>query len=150
MAHYKRLLVAVDFTDQSIHALQVARDLGTRLNAGLDIVHFVPIRMIGIDMEGMETEAAYIEELHQSDLAEAGKKLEQFVKQHTMANDDVAFHLYSGEPAMDINTRAREVGADMIIVGTHGRTGLKHLLLGSVAESILRNSEIPVLCVRSE
>lgn len=150
MAHYKRLLVAVDFTDQSIRALQVARDLGTRLNAGLDIVHFVPIRMIGIDMEGMETEAAYIEELHQSDLAEAGKKLEEFVKQHTMTNDDVAFHLYSGEPAMDINTRAREVGADMIIVGTHGRTGLKHLLLGSVAESILRNSEIPVLCVRSE
>lgn len=149
MAHYKRLLVAVDFSDQSIRALQVARDLGNRLNAGLDIVHFVPIRIIGIDMEGMEAEATYIEELHQNDLDEATIKLDDFIKQHTTQDDDVAPHLFSGEPTVDINARARELGTDMIIIGTHGRSGLKHILLGSVAESVLRTAEIPVLCVRS-
>ena len=71
MAHYKRLLVAVDFSDQSVRALQTARDLGKRLNASLDIAHFVPVRIIGIDMEGMEAEASYIDELHKNDLEEA-------------------------------------------------------------------------------
>jgi universal stress protein A len=149
MAHYKRLLVAVDFSDQSVRALQVARDLGNRLNAGLDIVHFVPVRIIGIDMEGMEAEATYIEELHKNDLDEARAKLEKFIEQHTSEDDDIEHHLYSGEPTNEINTRAREIGADMIIIGTHGRSGLKHILLGSVAESVLRTAEIPVLCVRS-
>lgn len=149
MAHYKRLLVAVDFSDQSVRALQVARDLATRLNAKLDIVHFVPVRIIGIDMEGMEAEATYIEELHQNDLEEARVKLEAFVRQHTTTDDEVESHYYSGEPAVEIHTQARESGADMIIIGTHGRSGLKHMLLGSVAESVLRSAEVPVLCVRS-
>lgn len=149
MSHYKRLLVAVDFSDPSIRALQVARDLGKGLNAGLDIVHFVPIRIIGIDMEGMEAEAVYIEELHKNDLNEAREKLEKFIKQHTSDNDDIEHHLYSGEPNNEINVKAREIGADMIIIGTHGRSGLKHMLLGSIAESVLRTADVPVLCVRT-
>ncbi len=149
MAHYKHLLVAVDFSDQSIRALQTARDIGKRLNAALDIVHFVPIRIIGIDMEGMEAEASYIEELHKNDLEDARLKLDAFVKQHTTTEDDVTHHLYSGEASAEINTKAKETGADMIIIGTHGRSGLKHILLGSVAESVLRTADVPVLCVRS-
>ncbi len=149
MGHYKRLLVAVDFSDPSIRALQVARDLGKRLNAGVDIVHFVPIRLIGIDMEGMEAEAIYIEELHQNDLDEARENLEKFIKQHTSAEDDIEQHLCSGEPNNEINVKAREIGADMIIIGTHGRSGLKHMLLGSIAESVLRTADVPVLCVRT-
>ena len=41
------------------------------------------------------------------------------------------------------------IGADLIVLGTHGRTGLKHLLMGSIAESVLRVAPVPVLCVRS-
>ena len=149
MSHYKRLLVAVDFSDPSVRALQVARDLGKQLNAGLDIVHFVPIRIIGIDMEGMEAEAVYIEELHKSDLKEAGDKLENFIKQYTTDEDDIEHHLYSGEPANEINVKATETDADMIIIGTHGRSGLKHMILGSIAESVLRTAQVPVLCVRT-
>lgn len=149
MAHYKRLLVAVDFSDQSVRALQTARDLGKRLNASLDIAHFVPIRIIGIDMEGMEAEASYIDELHKNDLEEARLKLDAFVKQHTTTEDDVSYHLHSGEASVEINNKARETGVDMIIIGTHGRSGLKHILLGSVAESVLRTADVPVLCVRS-
>lgn len=149
MSHNKRLLVAVDFSEQSVRALQVARDLGTRLNAGLDIVHFVPLRIIGIDMEGMEAEATYIEELHQSDLQEARSKLETFIQQHTTSNDDIRHNIYSGEPTTGINVKARETGAEMIVIGTHGRSGLKHMLLGSVTENVLRTADVPVLCVRS-
>ncbi len=146
MSHYKQLLVAVDFSDTSIRALQVARDLGQRLNAKLNIVHFVPMRVTTMGVEGGMD---YIEEIHQNEVEEARGKLEEFVKQHTSTDDEVEQHVKSGEPAAEINTAVKETGADMVVIGTHGRTGLKHLLLGSVAESILKGADVPVLCVRS-
>jgi universal stress protein A len=146
MSHYKQLLVAVDFSDPSIHALQVARDIGKRLNARLNIVHFVPMRVVDMGMEGG---VDFSEEMHQSELAEAKVKLENLVKDHTMADDDVEQFLRTGEPATDMRAMANEIGADMIVIGTHGRTGLKHLLLGSVAEHILRSADVPVMCVRT-
>lgn len=149
MTNNKRLLVAVDFSDQSVRALQVARELAASLNTGIDIAHFVPVRIIGIDMEGMEAEATYIEELHQNDLQEAQVKLDAFVKKHVPVGEDVRYKLYSGEPASEINSKAKETGASMIVIGTHGRSGLKHMLLGSVTESVLRTADVPVLCIRT-
>ena len=146
MSHYKQMLVAVDFSDPSIRALQVARDLGTCLNAKLYVIHFVPMRIMDMGMEGG---VDFIEEMHQSELAEAKIKLEKFIKENTTSDDEIEHHLRSGEPAADINSMAAEVSADIIIIGTHGRSGLKHLLMGSVAESILRTADVPVLCVRS-
>jgi nucleotide-binding universal stress UspA family protein len=145
MSHFKTILVAVDFSDPSIKALQVARDIGTRLNAKLHIVHFVPMRIMDMGMEGG---VDFIEEMHQSELAEARIKLEKFITDHTTGEDEIEQHLRSGEPAAEINPVASELVVDMVIIGTHGRTGLKHLLMGSVAESILRTADVPVLCVR--
>lgn len=146
MSDYQQLLVAVDFSGQSIKALQVARDVGKRLNARLNIVHFVPMRIMDMGMEGG---VDFIEEMHQSELAEARIKLDKFIQEHTSAEDVVERHLRSGEPAAEVNPMAAEIGADIIIIGTHGRTGLKHLLMGSVAENILRTADVPVLCVRT-
>ncbi len=146
MSRYKQILVAVDFSDTSIRALQVARDIGTRLNANLHVVHFVPMRVMDMGMEGG---VDFIEEMHQKDLEESCEKLAAFVQEHTTAEDDVHQYTKSGEPSAEINTMAEETEAELIVIGTHGRTGLKHLLLGSVAESILRVADAPVLCVRS-
>jgi universal stress protein A len=147
MSHYKQLLVAVDFSDPSVRALQVARDIALRLNARLNIVHFVPMRIMDMGMEGG---VDFIEEMHQKDLEEAKLKLDKFIKNHTTQDDEVEQYLQSGEPAAEINNMIKEVGADMVVMGTHGRTGLKHLLMGSVAESILHAVEVPVLCVRNQ
>jgi nucleotide-binding universal stress UspA family protein len=146
MSHYKQILVAVDFSDPSIRALQVARELGTRLNAKLIVIHFVPMRIMDMGMEGG---VDFIEEMHQSELAEARIKLEKFIKENTTSDDEIEHHLRSGEPAAEMNSMAAEVSADMIIIGTHGGSGIKHLLMGSVAESILRTADVPVLSVRS-
>src|SRR5690606_16490230 len=112
MSHFKELLVATDFSDSSIRALQVARELGIRLNARLNIVHFVPTRLSSVDIEGMEAEANYIEQIHQNDLKEAGEKLHGFIQIHTMPEDDIVQHLCSGDPEDGINIKAREIGAD--------------------------------------
>jgi len=146
MSHYKQILVAVDFSDPSIRALQVARELGTRLNAKLIVIHFVPMRIMDMGMEGG---VDFIEEMHQSELAEARIKLEKFIKENTTSDDEIEHHLRSGEPAAEMNSMAAEVSADMIIIGTHSGSGIKHLLMGSVAESILRTADVPVLSVRS-
>lgn len=146
MSDYQQLLVAVDFSDQSVKALNVACDIAKRLGARLHIVHFVPMRIMDMGMEGG---VGFIEEMHKSELAEAGTRLEQFVRDHTGPEDRVERHLRSGEPAAEVNPMAGEIGADLIVIGTHGRTGLKHLLMGSVAENILRTADVPVLCVRT-
>lgn len=149
MRQYKELLVAVDFSEQSVKALETACDLGKQLDARLHIVHFVPMPTTSLDMEGMEVEAKYIEELHQNDMDQAAEKLENFIQSHTTADDNTAKHLCSGEPETEINSKAAEIHADMIVIGTHGRSGFKHLFMGSVAESVLKSADIPVLCVRT-
>jgi len=61
----------------------------------------------------------------------------------------VATFAVTGEVTAQIVTLARQVEADALVVGTHGRTGLSHLLLGSVAEKIVRAAAVPVVCVRT-
>lgn len=146
MSHYKQILVAVDFSDTSIRALQVARDIGTRLNAKLHIVNFVPMRVMDMGMEGG---VDFIEEMHQKELEESREKLKIFIKEHTTDEDEIDQYTQSGEPAAEINTMVELTSAELIVIGTHGRTGLKYLLLGSIAESILKVADVPVLCVRS-
>lgn len=58
--------------------------------------------------------------------------------------------LRSGSAAAEIIAAARETGSDLVVIGTHGRTGVKHLLMGSVAERVVRASLVPVLTVRGE
>lgn len=146
MGRYKQLLVAVDFSEPSIKALHTALDIARELQAGLSIVHFVPMRIMDLGMEGG---VDFIEEVHQKELAEAGVKLDKFISEHAGANAGVKHFLRTGEPAVEVGLLAAEIGADMIVIGTHGRAGLKHLLLGSVAESILKSASVPVLCVKS-
>jgi nucleotide-binding universal stress UspA family protein len=62
----------------------------------------------------------------------------------------VAFHEVSGDPAVEIVKQAAAVEADLIVLGTHGRTGIKRLLLGSVAENVVRTASCPVLVVREK
>jgi nucleotide-binding universal stress UspA family protein len=54
-----------------------------------------------------------------------------------------------GRPVDLVNDAAKQSHADLIVIGTHGRTGLKNLLVGSVAESVLRQADVPVVCIRS-
>lgn len=62
----------------------------------------------------------------------------------------VRIEVVAGDPASEILRRARTHGIDLVVVGTHGRTGLKHLVLGSVAERVVRQAPCPVLVVRSK
>jgi nucleotide-binding universal stress UspA family protein len=147
MNEFKRILVAIDYSDVSVNALHLANNLVKRLQAKLDIVHVVPVQTTAVPTD---LGVIYTEELPHRDLREERDELKQFVQKHLGEDVDAECHVHSGDPVIRINQTVEETAADMIVTGTHGRTGLKHLLVGSVAESILREANVPVMCIRSE
>ncbi|MFW6050154.1 MAG: universal stress protein [Myxococcota bacterium] len=144
MTQPKRILVGVDFSDTSTHALAYAADLAEKLGASLDVVHAyqLPVYALpdGAVMAGADFTARLTDDLQ--------RELDRTVEPYGKRGLAVERHLVRGTPHEEIVRRAREDGAEMIVVGTHGRSGLEHLLLGSVAERVVRTAPIPVLTVR--
>jgi len=143
----KRILVPVDFSAASRAALWRAGELAGELGASLDVLHVLDLP----EAHHMATEfyvplpSEYREELHRA----AEKRLEDWL--NTASGSPAAHHdLAEGTPAAEIVNYARHHADDMIVMGTHGRGGVSHLLLGSVAEKVVRTAPCPVLTVRAE
>jgi nucleotide-binding universal stress UspA family protein len=146
MADYRTILVAVDFSDVSAAALKAALELSRRLGAQLKVVHVVQPQPVPMPLEGS---AIYMDEVQTWQIEEASKSLDLFIQQHAAPESVAMKKVRSGVAAAEITQAAQEIGADLIVMGTHGRSGLRHLLMGSIAESVLRTAPVPVLCVRS-
>jgi nucleotide-binding universal stress UspA family protein len=139
-----KILVAVDFSPHSDRAVATAAALATRLQASVDVVHAFDIPydtedyLSAIDPE-LERE---IETRARAHLTQAKQRIER---------DGVktAMHFRRGRPHSVIADLASAIGCQLIVMGTHGRTGLAHALLGSVAERTLRAAPCSVLCVRA-
>jgi nucleotide-binding universal stress UspA family protein len=143
MSPFRHILVATDFSECSSIALDTAIELAGRYGAALTLVHvfalpvypYMDIVPMAIDIETPAREAAD-EELHKA-LAAA----------RTQLPSARAVLKQAGAVWEQILVTAREVGADLIVLGTHGRTGVSHALIGSVAERVVRHSPVPVLTV---
>ena len=146
MADYKTILVAVDFSEVSAGAMRVATDLARRLGAQLKVVHVVQPQPVPLPLEGS---AIYMDEVQSWQLDEAEKSLAEFIQKQGGQGVVAVTKVRTGVAATEISQEAVDIGADLIVLGTHGRSGLKHLLMGSIAESVLRVAPVPVLCVRS-
>jgi len=144
MKTFKRLLVPVDFSDASVAAFSAAMDLCTALGGEMKVVHIHQLQVPYVGDGGF-----YVPEMDEDEvLKEREKELEDFVKQQGSADVGISREVRLGDPETEINEMAGEYQADMIIMGTHGRTGLSHLLMGSVTESVLRHANVPILAVR--
>lgn len=135
-----RILVATDFSDQSSKALEWARSLAQAFGAKLVLMHVIDIFSLaetGCLMAGSDP-------LHL--LREQAQQRMDGLKR---VIPDVEMLIREASPRPTIVDAAVELDCQMIIMGTHGRSGLAHLLLGSVAEYVVRNSKVPVLTVRA-
>ena len=145
---YKRILVAVDGSDTAKRGLQEAVKLTKALDAQLKIVHIVDDSALAMNPETGIAAAPLVE-----DFAEGGKQIvEQARAQAKRAGveAEVALHAnFTGRVANLIADEAKKWRADLIVMGTHARGGVKHALLGSEAESVVHASEVPVLLVRA-
>ena len=140
----QRFLVPVDFSEYAHRALEYAISLAGKLEAHLTLLHVIQsLPMGGVDM-GVTLPYTYIHDLE----AEITSALQADLEQITAAGLEGEFAVAHGVPFQEIIETARLQQADLIVMGTHGRTGLQHVLLGSVAEKVVRLAPCPVLVVR--
>ena len=142
-----RILVATDFSPPSDTALEFARTLAARFGASLHLLHVVEDPTIGgpvaSEMYLAESPATRTERLKDSQ-ARLSHRVTGSDRAALNATTEVVF----GRSAEMIVDYAADTKADLIVMGTHGRTGLAHLLVGSVAERVVRHAACPVLTVR--
>lgn len=145
------MLVATDFSEASAPATAYASSLARALNARLYIMHVVPeddVRVLTAISKYLQSEvapASLVDTLY----AEADKRLSALVE-NALASGLVAERLLvTGQPASAILNWAAAKQVQLIIVGTHGRSGLTRFLLGSVAERVLREAPCAVLVIPS-
>jgi nucleotide-binding universal stress UspA family protein len=139
----RRILVPTDLSDFSLQALPVAVELATRFDADLLLVHVIEPPLWATDVGGIPVSVPAYEGEHKK---RAEQKLQQVARSLAPARARVL--LREGHPLTQIVTTAGDERADLIVVSTHGRSGLAHALLGSVAERIVRHAPCPVLTVR--
>jgi nucleotide-binding universal stress UspA family protein len=140
MTRFNTILCPTDFSPTAGHAFQYACGLARDTNAKLVVVHCVE------PMIPVMGEAAIVPDGRAEHMAEAKTKLDAL--QPTEPGIRIERVLREGPSAEAILEVAGEHKADLIVIGTHGRTGLKRLLMGSVAEAVLRRAECPVLTVK--
>lgn len=142
----KTLLVPTDFGEPSEVALQYAVELASKLGADIVVMHAFEIPIVGFPDGSLVATADVMSHILEG--AETG--LETAIKRHRSAGVPMRTLVRQGEPWQMVIDVANEVGAGLVVMGTHGRRGLPRALLGSVAERVVRTCTIPVLTVHSQ
>ena len=143
----RKILYATDYSESSVPACDYALTLAKLSGAELYVLHvigeFVDRRKSQIQPEAMAVLEREVE-------LQAVKEMDDFCRSKFEADVRYQTEVVMGMPFQEILRRAESLPADLIVVGTHGRTGLEHVIVGSTAERLVRRSKIPVLTVRSE
>ena len=142
------ILVPTDFAPASDAALACARNLAEKYGARLSMLHI----LTNPEATGVWTPEMYIPasvEARERLARDAQERVESVLTAEDRLRTDVTIQVRIGSVAEHILEFAREQRVDLIVMGTHGRRGLSHLLLGSVAEHVLRSAPCPVLTTRA-
>lgn len=145
MIELKKILLPTDFSDNSNQALDYASALAQKFDAEIHLLHVLQDLIALIPEPGVALiPGDFHEELKQS----AEQSLKQVLGSDSASGLSVVRATRDGTPFVEIIRYAKENDVDLIVMGTHGRSGLSHVLLGSVAERVVRKAPCPVLTVR--
>ena len=147
MARFTRILVPTDFSPAGEAALAAATEMADRFGASIHLLHV---------LEDPYSTSAYATEVYgflppglkETWQQNAEKRLEALLPREHGSRSAGSYAVVFGSPARAIVDHARGAGIDLIVMGTHGRSGVAHLLLGSVAERVVRTAACPVMTVR--
>ena len=146
MADTLKILVPIDFSTHSLATLDFALSLTDLVDAAYVLLYVV----ISGEVETFASLGGEPEETHVRRMGEAAAKLEEEVERSRLKRPGIAIEsrVVSGVPFKEICRLADEESFHLIVIGTHGRTGLSHLLIGSTAERVVQHAPCPVLSIK--
>lgn len=139
----KLILVPTDFSENAEQALDYACALASKLGSTIRLVHAVPTPPTTLQV-------ALSEDVLVKLVREHSEALEKLAEPRRAVASFGEASVEVGDPRDTIVRTAKELGADLIVMGTHGRRGLSRVVMGSVAEDVIRHAACPVLTVRSK
>jgi len=145
MKPFEKILTAIDFSESSDFAFEYALTLARQFQAELTVMHVINEP---VDLRGFYVPHISFEQLEKEIEEGAEKMMEKFCQ--TKMGDFTRYTtaVVAGIPYEEILRKAAETGASLIVLGTHGRTGIDHLIFGSTAERVVRSATCPVLTIR--
>ena len=151
MTPVRKILVPVDFSEGARAAMELAAAFARPFEAAIELYHvWQPPPLVPVPLVVVSPEQGRPLTLEQLARTEAGTQMKDLVDAlHRLGIGSVTSRVGVGDPAHEILDLARVGKFDLIVMGTHGRHGIAHALLGSVAEKVVRRATCPVLTVRS-
>ena len=142
----QRILVPIDFSEHSKNALKYAIPFANRFRASIDLIYVVEPTIYPADFSFSQIGFPNVEE----ELRNRGSdELDNLIKNEIAGVVPSRKVVRTGKPFFEINQYADEESIDLIIIATHGHTGMEHILFGSTAEKVVRKAPCPVLVVRT-
>jgi len=149
MIKLERILVPTDMSEFSGHALRYGCEFANRFGAELHLLNVVQDIVAMVPEPGLAFPAPGE---YMAEMQDAAKQALEQLPESGKVQPEITVHreVRVGTPFLEIVRYAKDIDADMVVIGTHGRTGLAHVLLGSTAEKVVRKAPCPVLTVRPE
>lgn len=148
MLPFKKILWPTDFSEPSMAALKAADEMAHHFFAELHLVHVVPPVPVVVHPPGAPT--TFNTDEYERQLEDAGRTALKDLAQKKVSKDlKVHQHVARGQPADEIARIAEETGVDLIVIATHGTTGWRRLVFGSVAGKVVQAAKCPVLTIRA-
>ena len=145
METIKKILVPIDFSNYSQNLLNYSNSFAKIFGAKIFLIHVVEPIIYPVDFSMGQIDFPATD----SDIAKKAKEeLQNLANTSIDENTETEVIIKSGKPFVEINETARELDIDLIIIATHGHTGVEHLLFGSTAEKVVRKAPCPVLTLR--
>ena len=142
---FKTILFATDFSEGSDFAFKAALSMAGKYDSKLIVIHVINVP---VDLRGFYVPHISFDKLEEEIEQGAEKLMEKFCRTHMQDFNNFETYVLPGIPYDEIIKKAESLNADLIVMGTHGRTGLDHVLFGSTAEKVVRKSPIPVMTIR--
>jgi len=140
---FRNILCPIDFEKNSIAALEIACELAEERGATIHLLH-----VARVPSQDMDVPLPFDADPRWERAARAS--LEQIARERLQGRVRYQVHVISGTPDDDVVRMAHELNAELVVMATHGRKGLSHFVLGSVAERVMREADCPVLTVRTK
>ncbi|MEE9487642.1 MAG: universal stress protein [Candidatus Brocadiales bacterium] len=145
MVNIKRILCPVDYSVSSSEAMKYAAHIAGEEGAKVYLIHVIDVRSYGhespLDLEMPKPSQENVDRMKK-------ELVEDLFQEKGGKGVEVEAMVVMGKPVEEILKAAKEQKIDMIVMGTHGRTGIPHVIVGSVAENVIRKAPCPVLTVR--